>query len=123
MASIEPQLHGLARTPLARIGTDLPKFDDARISTDNVQQDPQMHGIVWIPCSCLAIFTWVHVTALRAQRLTELYYGIILRNYITKLYYGIVLLDNITELYHLTILRDNITEYHGIILRKYITAS
>ena len=39
MASIEPPLHGFARTPLARICTDLPKFDDARICTENVQRD------------------------------------------------------------------------------------
>ena len=35
--------------------------------------------------------------ALRAQRLAESYYGIILRDYTTELYYGIILWNCITE--------------------------
>ena len=55
--------HGKHRAPIARICTELLKYTDARIYTENMQQDPQMHGIAWIPCSCLVIFTRMHVTA------------------------------------------------------------
>ena len=61
---------------------------------------------------------WDQARASRAQRLAELYYGIVLRDYITELYYRIILLDNITELYYRVLLQDNITElYYEIILR------
>ena len=60
--------------------------------------------------------------ASRAQRLTELRYGIILRDYITELYYGIILRDTVMELYYGRISRDNITElYYGIMLRDNVT--
>ena len=40
MASIEPHCMDLHRRPLARICKDLPKFDVARICTQNVQVNP-----------------------------------------------------------------------------------
>ena len=60
--------------------------------------------------------------ASRAQMLSELHYGIVIRDYIKEFYYGIILRDNITEFYFGIILRDNIMElYDGIILRDNIT--
>ena len=55
MASIEPHCTDLHGRPLARIFTDLPKHDDARTCTENVQQHPGMHGIARIACSCLVV--------------------------------------------------------------------
>ena len=105
---------------------------------ENVQQYPSMHGIAQIPRSCLVMLTWLHVTsrqfpdiyiyiyldqsrASNAQRLTELYYGIILQDHITEFYHGIILRDNMTELCYRSVLRDHITEeYHRIILLDYL---
>ena len=47
--------------------------------------------------------------ASRAQRLTELYHGIILWDYITEWHYGIIVRDNIMELYYRIMLRGDIT--------------
>ena len=104
------ELHG---PPLAQICTDKPKFPDARMCTENVQQEPQMHRIARIPCSCLVIFTCVHVTArefpdvyiymyilgssVRVARavacciMLRIYYGITLQKHITGSYYSIIL--------------------------------
>ena len=44
------------------------------------------------------IYIYIHsdqARASRAQRRTELYYGIISQDYITELYYGAILQDNI----------------------------
>ena len=73
------------------------------------------HEVPETPCGVHAQVSYTYICILgssarfaRAPRLTELYYGIILREYITELDYGIILRDNVTESYYGIIIRDNI---------------